>query len=179
MVTGVLPGIRKQGLHPPNARVQNTRMKQLIAVIFGFLFAASVLPAAELGTGIVEIRLASDPAKAIYAAKGKEVEVSSNHASKFRLGPGLTDPQLMCFELVGAKKHYLRHRGFVLHLDENVKLNLLFNADSSFKVIHLDGDKVRFEASNYRDKFLAVIPAGGVVLIANPSPEQSTFVLKK
>jgi hypothetical protein len=46
-------------------------------------------------------------------------------------------------------------------------------------MIPLDGDQVRFEASNYPGRFLAVSGDGAVVLVKSPPPEQSTFVLKK
>lgn len=152
-------------------------MKFTFAALFAYLSTTSALLAAEPETA--EIRLASAPAQALFATKDKAVEVSDKRASKFRLRPGLGNSKLTSFELVGAKDYYLRHQKFILHLHEKPKLNVGFNADASFKIVPMEGEQVRLEAGNFPNRFLSVNEVGNVVLIANPTPEQSTFLLKK
>lgn len=142
-----------------------------------WLIGASVVPAAEFE--VVEIRLDTSPAQGLAAQRGKPVELSASRASEFRIVPGMTNPTFVSLELVGAKGHYIRHQGFIVHVQERPKLSPQFDADATFKLIRGAGDKVRFEAVNKGGMFITINEAGAVILAGDRPPERSTFVLKK
>ena len=127
---------------------------------------------------VAEIWLDADSAKVLSAHPGKAVGISQGPGTKFRLQPGLKDQSLVSLEPSGHKGFYLRHQRGVLFLHERPNEDLLFEADATFKLVHLDGNKVRFESSNFPGTFITVMDDGSVVVIRDPSPTQSTFVLK-
>ena len=104
--------------------------------------------------------------------------ISPEHATKFRLQPGLKDQSLVSLEPFSHKGFYLRHQRGVLFLHERPNEDLLFEADATFKLVHLDGKKVRFESSNFPGTFITARDDGSVVVIRDPLPAQSIFVLK-
>jgi len=128
----------------------------------------------------VEIRLAAQPDAGFSAQRGKAVECSPKHVSKYHLMPGIADSKLVSLEEVGATGFYLRHQKFILFLYPRPKKveNGLYDADASFRMVQ-DGDKVRFEASNYHGMFMTVRNDGVVIVARDPDPARSTFVLKK
>jgi hypothetical protein len=127
---------------------------------------------------VAEIRLDADSAKSLSAHPGKAVGISPEHATKFRLQPGLKDQSLVSLEPFGHKGFYLRHQRGVLFLHERPNEDLLFEADATFKLVHLDGNKVRFESCNFPGTFITARDDGSVVVIRDPLPAQSIFVLK-
>jgi hypothetical protein len=150
---------------------------KLHLALAAFFLAATFASAGE--PEIVEIRQHSDPTKSLAAQRDKPLEVSSSRASKFRIVPGLSNPAFVSLELVGAKDHFVRHQKLILRVHERPQTSPPFDADATFKLIRLEGDKVRFEAVNKRNAFITLNESGGVVLVNNKAVEQSTFVLKK
>ena len=141
--------------------------------------AAAASPATPNLPAIAEIRLGADPQKGLEARRGKEVWVSSSNATQFKLVPGLKEPRLVSFEPVDSAGAYLRHKDAIIWLHQQPgKLDLIFEGNASFRPIHLDGDKYRFEASGLNDMFITVKEDGSVVLARDPRLERSTFVLK-
>src|SRR5258707_8964291 len=118
-------------------------MKYLPALLIA-LFTSSVLFAADPEK--VELRLTSDPAKALSAQRDKLVEVSSSKASKFRIVPGLAGAASVSLELIGAKGYYVRHQNFVGYVQERPKNRPQFHLDATFHLIRSAGDQARFEA---------------------------------
>ena len=57
--------------------------------------------------------------------------------------------------------------------------NVTFEGDVSFKLVHLDGDKVRFEPSTWPGYFITARSDGSVIIARDPSLEESTFILKQ
>lgn len=158
-------------------------MRTLTAGIFGLaLITSAVAEPASAFTPptVAEIRLDASQQIAFEARRNKEVRASSAHASKFKLVPGLKDPNLISFEAIGLTGCYLRHQRFVFFLHEKPKVtSVLFDADASFRLVHPGDNKVRFEASNYKGMFLAARSDGSVILAKDPPPEESTFFLRK
>jgi hypothetical protein len=129
---------------------------------------------------VAEIRLAADPTKAVWVVhRGNAAQISPTQVTKFRVLPGLADSSLVSFEAAEFPRFYLRHQKFTLFLHERQKLSPLFDDDATFKMIHLNGDKVRFEASKFPGKFITQKDDGFLVLSKDPSPAQSTFFLKR
>ena len=156
---------------------RSSRMKHLFsAAIIALLVATTALSHAERE---VEIKLASSP-KSVFAEKGKALELSAKRAScKFRIVAGIADATAVSLEHVGSKGYFVRHANFQLYLHERRdKLQRLFNSDATFRMISLEPDKVRFESFNYPGRFIAVRDDGIVILSKDPSPANSTFVLK-
>lgn len=143
--------------------------------------AAAADPAATPTTpAVAQIKLASDPQKGLEAKPGKNVQLTTAEPSRYRLVPGLKDKNFVSLEAVGHTGFFLRHQKFVVYLHQRPKTtNVTFEADSSFKLIHLDGDKVRFEPSTWPGYFITARPDGSVIIARNPAPEESTFVLKE
>jgi len=110
--------------------------------------------------------------------RDKPAALSPEEASKIRILPGLKDSRFVSLQLDGAKGFYLRHQRGVLYLHKQPQLNTLFEEDASFKLVHLDGDKVRFESCNFPGTFITPRDDGSVVVIRDPLPAQSIFVLK-
>jgi hypothetical protein len=153
-------------------------MKSLIAaLLIGLSFAAHVVRADSPDQ--FEIQLASDPTATLAGSRDKALELTKKRASKFRLLPGITLSDGVMLELVGAKDHFVRHRNYVLWTHERPKRSGLFDADATFKKVIVDGDKVRFESSNYSGFFITARPDGGMLIERNPDRARSTFILKK
>ena len=149
----------------------------IAAAILGWVLVASAVAESPL---IAEIRLDANSAKCMSGQPNKAVEMSLSHVRKFKILPGLSDKSLVSLEAVGFTGCYVRHQKFVFYLHPRPKqLSPLFDSDATFKMVQGDGDKVRFEASNYPGKFITVRDDGAVLLTKDPSPDQSTFVLKK
>jgi Alpha-L-arabinofuranosidase B (ABFB) domain len=149
----------------------------MLAAVLGWILMASAFAEPPV---IAEIRLAADPAKCLSGLPNKALEMSSAHARKFKILPGLADKSLVSFEEVGFTGFYARHEHFVFHLRPRPKqLNPLFDSDTTFKMVQIDGDKVRFEASNYPGRFMTARDDGAVLLTKDPPLAESTFVLKK
>jgi hypothetical protein len=128
---------------------------------------------------IAEIRLDADQQRGLEASLNKAVQFSSAHASKFKIVPGLKDPSLVSFQAAGMEGCYLRHQKFVLLLHRQPKTtSVLFEADASFKLVHLEGDKVRLEACNYPGFFVTARNDGSVVIEKDPPRAESTFFLR-
>ena len=154
----------------------------IAAVTLGWFLVISAVaePPAPAKIQIAEIRSDANPAKCLSAHLGKAVEMSLTHARKFKILPGLADSSLVSLEAVGFTGFYVRHQKFVFFLQPRPKqLSPLFDSDATFKMLQLDGDKVRFEASNYPGKFITTRDDGAVILTKDPPLSQSTFVLKK
>lgn len=151
--------------------------RSIAAAIWGCILVTSAFAEPPV---TAEIRLDATPAKCLSGLPGKAVEMSATHARKFKILPGLADTSLVSLEAVGFTGFYVRHQKFVFYLQPRPKhVNPLFDSDSTFTMHQLDGDKVRFEASNYPGRFISVMDDGAVVLTKDPPPAQSTFVLKK
>jgi hypothetical protein len=149
----------------------------ITAVMLGWFL---VITAVAEPPVVAEIRLDADPAKCLSGQPGNAMEMSPSHVRKFKILPGLADASLVSLEAVGFTGSYVRHQKFVFYLMPRPKqLNPLFDSDATFKLIQLDGDKVRFEASNYPGKFITTRDDGAVILTKDPPLSQSTFVLKK
>ena len=139
--------------------------------------AAAAAPATP---AVAQIKLAADPQKGLEAKQNKEVKLTTAEPSRYRLVPGLKDKSFVSLEAVGHTGFFLRHQKFVMYLHQRPKTtNVTFEADSSFKLIHLDGDKVRFEPSTWPGYFITARPDGSVIIARDPAPEESTFVLKE
>ena len=151
-------------------------MKYTILYTLLTLVAAARL-CAEPGKA-VEIRLASNPASGLTAQRDKPVEFSPKRASKFRVLPGIANATCNSLELVGAKGYFLRHQNSVCFVRERPKLNAMFDEDATFKIINLDGGKVRFESTNYPGMYITVRDDGSVITSRNPDLLKSTFVYK-
>ncbi len=154
-------------------------MFRLLSTIFLSLIAGSAVTFSAEPEEVVQIKLAEDTVGGLAAQRGKPVEHSASRASKFRLGPGFTNATMVSLELVGAKDHYLRHRGSVARAEEKPKLSAVFDADATWKMVPVEGGKVRFETSNYPGMFLTVREDGAVITARAAEASRSTFVLKK
>jgi hypothetical protein len=129
---------------------------------------------------IAEIRLDTDPTKCLSGQQGKAAEVSSTHTRKFKFLPGLTDSSLVSLEAVGFTGYYVRYHKSVFFLHLRPKhLDPGFDSDATFKMVPIEGDKVRFESTAYPSCFMTARDDGAVVLLKNPPLDKSTFVLKK
>ena len=149
----------------------------IAAAIFGWALMVSAVAESPV---IAEIRLGADSAKCLSGQPGKAAEMSLKNVRKFKILPGLADASLVSLEAVGFTGFYVRHQKFVFYLQPRPKqLNPLFDSDATFKMVEVDGDKVRFEASNYPGKFITVRDDGAVLLSKDAPSDQSTFVLKK
>ena len=146
--------------------------------------ASGIDPAARAGEllqpGIVEIVLDSDPEKKLEAKKGNQVS-ATKQASRIRLQPGLMDPKLVSMELASSKGCFIRHSWAKVMLHERPPAGdgerAGFDADASFKVIVLAGDKVQFEACNYPGRFVTLAPDGSCITEKEPDPARATFRL--
>jgi len=158
-------------------------MRTILATIFGLVLAAAVMadPTPSPPPPIVaEIRLNADPQKALEARAGKEVKVTTSEPSRFKILPGLKDRSYVSLEAVGHTGFYLHHQKFVMYLHQRPKTtNVTFEGDVSFKLVHLDGDKVRFEPSTWPGYFITARSDGSVIIARDPSLEESTFILKQ
>ncbi len=147
-----------------------------VILLLGLLLT-SALSADPVQT--VEIRAASDNTLCLFGQRGKPLEVTNRHVSRFRVVPGITDEKLVSLELVGSKGCFVRHKDWLIHAHDQPKQSPGFNADATFRMIG-DPDKgVRFEPSNIRGAFIAVRRDGAVILEKDAAPEKSTFILKK
>jgi hypothetical protein len=159
-------------------------MKQLIATtIFGLIYAAvaGADPASTPAPPMVaEIRLAAEPQKGLEARTGKEVKLTTAEPTRFRFLPGLKAKSYVSLEAMGHTGCFLEHQKFVMYLHQRPKTtNVIFESDTSFNLIHVDGDKVRFEPSTWPGYFITARGDGSVIIARAPSPEESTFVLKQ
>jgi hypothetical protein len=149
----------------------------ITALLLGWALLTSA--AADLPV-FAEIRLDADPTKAIWVVhRGKAAQISPTQATKFRVLPGLADSSLVSFEASEFPRFYLRHQKFALFLHERQKLSPLFDDDATFRMVHLNGDKVRFEASKFPGMFIIERDDGFLILSRDPSPAKSIFFLKK
>lgn len=149
----------------------------MTAAIFGWVLATCAIAESPV---IAEIRLDADPAKCLSIRPNKAVEMSSTRPRKVRIVPSLADASLVSLEAVEFNGFYVRHQKFIFFLHRRpLQLGPLFDSDATFKLLQLDGDKVRFEASNYPGKFITVRDDGAVILSKDPPPAQSTFILRK
>jgi hypothetical protein len=157
--------------------------RPIVAVMVGLFFATLAMaePTATPAPPMVaEIRLDADPRKALEVRAGKEVKVSTSEATKFKVLPGLKDKSYVSLEAVGHTGFYLHHQKFVMYLHQRPKTtNVTFEGDVSFTVVHLEGEKVRFEPSTWRGYFITARGDGSVIIARDPSLEESTFILKQ
>lgn len=151
-------------------------MKALLTTATAFLAGFGALAAEP---EVAEIRVANNNSQGLAAQREKPREVSSSRASKFRLVPGLSEPKLVSLELVGAKGHYVVHNRFVMHVLERSKLNPVFDASATFKMVTLPDGNIRFESANKPRAFITLDEKGAVILAGDRPPEKSNFVLKK
>ena len=151
-------------------------MKTTIHTTIALLATACLLVAAT--PELVDIVLESNPQQAIAVQRNKAAEISTKKASKFKVVPGLISSSLVSLQPVGATGFFLRHQNSVLFLHERPKQNGLFDADASFKMIKLEANKVRFEASNYPGMFITAKEDGYLITMSNPPLDRSTFILR-
>jgi hypothetical protein len=161
-----------------------TLVKRAIAAALAGFFLTKLAMADPTATPappmVVEIRLDADPRKALEARAGKEVKVTTAEATRFKVLPGLKDKSYASLEAVGHTGFYLHHQKFVMYLHQRPRTtNVTFEGDVSFKLVHLDGEKVRFEPSTWPGFFITARSDGSVIIARNPSPEESTFILKQ
>ena len=149
----------------------------ITAAILGCMLVTSAVAEPPV---IAEIRLDADPTKCLSGQQGKAAEISSMHSRKFKFLPGLTDSSLVSLEAVGFTHYYVCYLKsvFFLHLRPR-QLDPGFDSAATFKMIPVEGDKVRFESNAYPNCFMTARDDGAVVLLKNPPLEKSTFVLKK
>jgi Alpha-L-arabinofuranosidase B (ABFB) domain len=149
----------------------------ITAAVLGCMLVTSAVAEPPV---IAEIRLNADPTKCLSGQQGKAAEMSSTHARKFKFLPGLTDSSLVSLEVVGFTRYYVRYHKsvFFLHLRPR-QIDAGFDSDATFKMVPVEGDKVRFESKAYPNCFMTAWDDGAVVLLKNPPLEKSTFVLKK
>lgn len=153
----------------------------MIAMVWGWMLVMSATAEPPM---IAEIRLADEPAKYLSgqanAGQPKVLQMSAANARKFKIVPGLAFHDFVSLEAVGFSDFYVRHSRFVFYLWRRPRLvNPGFDHDTTFKMIRLEGDKVRFEATNYPDYFMTAQGDEAVVLLKDPPLDRSTFVLKK
>jgi serine/threonine protein kinase len=126
----------------------------------------------------VAILLDGHQHKGIAVQPDKAAELSVTTVSKFVLVPGLSDRNLVSLQPVGAQGWFLRHEYFVFYLRERAKQGGTFDKDATFRIVHLNGNKVRFETSNYPGRFLSLGDDGTSLFAANDPPmDKSTFIL--
>lgn len=147
----------------------------------GFAAVAIAEPEAQLALPmVVQVKLSADPQKGLEVKPGKDVKLSSGEPSRLRLVPGLKDKSYVSIEAVGHSGWFLHHQKFVVYLHQKPKTtNGVWEGDVSFKLIHVDGDKVRFEPSTWPGYFITAKSDGSVNIIRNAPPEDSTFILKE
>jgi len=157
--------------------------RALAATMLGFLWATLAM-AAPMATPappmVVEIRLDADPRKALEARTGKDVKVTTAEPTRFKVLPGLKDQSYVSLEAVGHTGCYLHHQKFVMYLHQRPRTtNVTFEGDVSFTLVHLDGEKVRFEPSTWHGYFITARSDGSVIIARDHSLEESTFILKQ
>jgi hypothetical protein len=149
----------------------------MMAALLGWFLVACAVAEPPM---IAEIRLEADPGKCLAGHPGKALEMTSTHVVKFKILPGLAYKDLVSLEAVGFTDFYVRHERFVFYLQRRPRqFNPGFDNDTTFKMIQVDGDKVRFEAINYPGQFITAKDDRAVVLAKDPTPARSTFILKK
>lgn len=101
---------------------------------------------------------------------------------RFRIVPGLSDPQSISFESVNYPGYYLRHQDFRIKLQQRTS-DLLFALDSTFRRVPglADTSAFSFESVNYPGYF---IRHRGFEMLITPDPldggpfrSDATFVL--
>jgi len=156
---------------------------RISAIIFGLVCVATAAadPAAiTTPPAVAQIMLASAPQKGLEAKPGKDVKITTAEPSRFRVLPGLKDKSYVSLEAVGHTGFFLHHQKFVMFLHQKPKTtNVTWDGDVSFKLIHVDGDKVRFEPSTWPGYFIPARSDGSVIIARGASPEESTFILKQ
>lgn len=157
--------------------------RQMAAAIFGLGFATTAIADPALPPAlpaVAQIISTADPQKGFEVKPGKDVKLSSAEPSRLRVLPGLKDKSYISLEAVGHTGWFLHHQKFVVYLHQHPKTtNGVWEGDVSFKLIHLDGDKVRFEPSTWPGFFITAKSDGSVIIARNPPLEESTFILKE
>lgn len=124
----------------------------------------------------VQIFLDSDPGSGLNARDGNLVKLGKQ-ATRFRIVPGLSDKEKVSFVQDGEKGHYLRHYAFKMKLEARPDGDVLFDADATFKMVRLPGNKVQFQAINYPSKLICVDAEGIFVLEEVTDQAAATFRL--
>ncbi|QJE98293.1 AbfB domain-containing protein [Luteolibacter luteus] len=126
----------------------------------------------------VQIVLDSDPTMGLNARDPDSIKLGKQF-TRFRIMPGLADPGMVTFEQDSGtgKNLILRHYTFKLFVNSLPDNDPLFNADSTFKIVRLPGDKVKFQSKNYPNKYICVDEKGGFVLTEVSDEASATFRL--
>lgn len=124
----------------------------------------------------VQIVLDSDPATGLNARDAGMIKLGKQ-LTRFRIMPGLADPTMVTFEQDSGKNQILRHFAFKLKVDSLPDSDDLFDADATFKVVRLPGDKVKLQSKNYPAKFICVDAEGCFVLTEVSDEASATFRL--
>ena len=135
--------------------------EELLALASGDAEAAK-----EGATRIVQIVAAGDPKKVIDAPREGLVH-SSRAGARFRLIPGLADPEMVSFESTRSKGTYLRHEVWKIEVAErpnDVILQKGFDWQATFKIVKVDENTVMLEAGNRAGEFITIEPEGRYAL---------------
>ena len=124
----------------------------------------------------VQIFLDSDPGSGL-GGRDRNLIKLGKQATRFRIVPGLSDKENVSFEQDGEEGHYLRHYAFKMKLEARPDGDGLFDADATFKLVRLPGNKVQFQSVNYPNKFVRVDAEGIFVLEEVTDQATATFRL--
>ncbi|MES2920661.1 MAG: AbfB domain-containing protein [Verrucomicrobiota bacterium] len=128
----------------------------------------------------VKLILVADPTIRLNAPRAGRV-LSHKIGNRIRVVPGLSNPDLVSLESIQSNGAYLHHESgkiFVTTRPAGTQDQTAFDIKATFKMIKMDGGKVRFEAADRAGEFIRVAEDGGVVLGRISSGERATFRLE-
>ena len=125
----------------------------------------------------VMLQLASTPL--VVDADGN-IKATTGTGTRFNIVPAVTPaPGWISLQQADAAGRFIRHQNAKAYAHSRPSAaDRVFEFDATWRLIRLDGDKVRFESFNYPGTFLAVRDDGTVIQQRNAPAAAATFLLK-